>query len=262
MAKVLVTGAAGVLGRQLVVKLHAAGYATRGTSRRGRPADIPDGVEWVQADLAQGQGLAAALDGVHVIIHAASSPFRGTQQVDVEGTERLLSSAKQTGVGHAIYISIVGIEQVPYAYYQCKVLAENVVMAGGIPWTILRATQFHDLLDLFLRTFMKLPLAVVPLDFQFQLVDSGEVAGALCDCVAAGPRGRVPDMGGPKVQKSGELLRAWLAVRRMRRLVLPLPTFGKAASAFKHGYNTCPDHCQGKITWEEWLRIKYGGGKV
>src|SRR5262249_1966772 len=159
-----------------------------------------------------------------------------------------------------IYISIVGIERVPFAYYQYKVLAEKVVTAGGIPWTILRATQFHDLLDLFLQAFTKLPLAVVPLDFQFQPVDSGEVAGALCDYVAAGPRGRVPDMGGPQVQTSGELLRAWLAARGMRRLVLQLPMFGKTASGFKHGYNTCPEHRQGKITWEEWLRYKYGEG--
>jgi uncharacterized protein YbjT (DUF2867 family) len=208
-----------------------------------------------------GRGLEEALAGVDVIVHAASSGLRRSQQVDVDGTGRLMELAYTRGVLHVVYISIVGIERIPMTYYKHKLAAEARVMNGGVAWTILRATQFHDLLDLFIRGFTLLPVAFAPTDWKYQLVDSGEVADALCRCVVAGPQGRVPDMGGPQVQTVGELMRAWLAVRHMRRLVIPVPLPGKIAHGFRHGYNTCPENRQGRITWAEWLRCKYGEGR-
>jgi len=118
-------------------------------SRRDAPAGIT--VEWARASLETGEGLDTAVAGTEVIIHAASSSTRRAQQVDVVGTERLLAAAHRAGVGHFIYISIVGIEQVPFPYYRYKLAAEKLVEAGGVPWSILRTTQFHNLLDLLLH---------------------------------------------------------------------------------------------------------------
>jgi uncharacterized protein YbjT (DUF2867 family) len=253
MTRVLVTGGAGVLGRHVMDRLNQAGYATRGMSRRERPAGLPVSVEWVPADLETGAGLEQALAGVDAIVHAASSAMSHTQQVDVEGTRRLAALAKAAGVGHLVYISIVGIERIPLGYYRAKVAGEAAVIDGGVPWTILRATQFHDLLDRFMRTYTRYPITPAPLDYKYQPVDAGEVADALVACVAAGPCGRAPDMGGPQVLTISQMLRPWLRARHLRRLVIPLPLPGALSHAFRNGYNTCPDHRQGRITWEEWL---------
>ncbi|MGH2593675.1 MAG: SDR family oxidoreductase [Anaerolineae bacterium] len=260
MTRILVTGGTGVLGRQLVTKLDQAGYTVRVMSRRSQPATRRPGVEWAQADLATGQGLVEAVSGVSVILHAATSPSERTRQIDVDGTRRLLEQARSAGASHFIYVSIVGIERIPHPYYQHKAAVEALVEGAGLPWSILRATQFHDLIDGFLQPVMRFPLMFGPTDFQFQPVDAGEVAEAVCRCAAAGPSGRLTDMGGPEVLRGGEMARAWLKARGMRRPIIHLPLPGKIAHGFRNGYNTCPQHRQGRVTWEEWLQKKYGVG--
>ena len=155
MTRVLVTGGAGGFGRALVPRLIGRGYTVRIMSRRAAPAG--SAAEWAQADLESGVGLAAALAGVDVVVHAASSPAMHTHQVDVEGTRRLLRAAQAAGVAHLAYISIVGIDNSPFAYYRHKLAAEALVVESPLPW-ILRATQFHTLIDTFLRGFDRLPL--------------------------------------------------------------------------------------------------------
>lgn len=259
MTRVLITGGTGVLGRQLKERLSARGYGVRMMSRKPRPATWAEDMEWAQADLETGAGLETALAGTPMVVHCASSPLRRAQEVDVEGTRRLLNVARAAGVQHLVYISIVGIDRIPtYPYYRIKLEAERVIERAGLPYTILRATQFHDLLDAVLQPVQRWPFAVLPKDLQFQLVDSGEVAEALAECVAAGPVGRAPDMGGPQVLVSKDIIAAWLAARGLRRPVIHLPLPGKAAAGFRQGLNTCPQNRQGKVTWAEWLAHKYG----
>jgi uncharacterized protein YbjT (DUF2867 family) len=257
MTRILVTGGSGVLGRQVVTRLKGAGYTTRIVSRRRQPVNLTAGVEWAQVDVAAGIGLAEAVAGMDVIIHAATSPFRRARQVEVDGTRRVLEEARRANVSHLIYVSIAGIERVPFPYYKHKLTAEAVVANGAVPWTILRATQFHNLLDRFFQPIARLPFALLPTDFQFQPVDSGEVADRLCEVVAAGPSGRAPDFGGPEVQRVAEQVQTWLRARGLRRPVIHLPLPGKTADAFRRGYVTNPDHRQGKITWSEWVQRQY-----
>ncbi len=258
MPTVLVTGGTGALGSELVPRFLAAGYRVRIMSRRPRPADTDPATEWAQADLATGEGLADSLASVDAVVHAASSPFRHTQAIDVEGTRRLLESAQAAGVSHLLYVSIVGIDRIPLPYYRAKLAAEALVDAGSVPWSILRATQFHTLIDRFLRSLVRLPVALLPLDFRFQPVDPGDVAGRIVQALAPAPSGRLPDLGGPEVLTFGEMARAWLRARQRRALLLPLPLPGRVASAFRRGYNTAPDHAEGRITWAEWLEGRYG----
>ena len=119
MTKVLVTGGAGMLGREVVKQLTATGSRARIMSRKRRPPDVLSATEWVQADLETGQGVADAVSEIDVVVHAASSPFRHTRQIDVDGTRFLLEQARAAGVAHVIYISIVGIDRIPYDYYRC-----------------------------------------------------------------------------------------------------------------------------------------------
>lgn len=261
MQRVLITGGTGVLGRELVRRLVARGYTVRVSSRRP-PAEAQPASEWAQADLETGAGLAEAVAGVQVILHCASSPFRRTRQVDVEGTQRLVQAARAAGVQHFVYISIVGVNRIPFAYYQHKLAAERIVESAGAPFTILRATQFHTLLDGWLTAANRLPLLFLPTDLRFQLVDAGEVADRLCEMVAAGPVGRAPDMGGPEILTLGEIARAWLEARGLRKPVISVPPLGGFAAALRGGLNTCPENRQGRITWAAWLEQTYGRREV
>ncbi len=154
------------------------GHDVRAMSRNAAAA-IPEGAELAVADLCNGDGIDAAVHGMDTIVHCASSPFRKTVQIDVEGTVMLLERLeREPGADkHFFYISIVGVDCIPLGYYKAKYAAEKVIGNAEVPWTILRATQFHELLDLFLTGLSKLPVVPAPRGFKYQLVDAGEVAG-------------------------------------------------------------------------------------
>lgn len=253
--RVLITGGSGVLGRQLTPRLQQAGYTVRILSRRPAPAPTP---EWAQAEIETGTGLPEALTGVDTIIHAASSPFKNAWQVDVEGTGRLLEAAKAAGIPHFLYISIVGIERIPFSYYQAKLAAEKLIQSANIPYSILRTTQFHNLLDQVLERLARYPL-VLPLvaDMRFQPIDEGEVANLMVKMVANGPAGRVPDAGGPEIKTAKEFAQAWLAARSLKKRILHLPIPGKVIAAYRQGYNCAPDRKVGRITWDNYLHRHY-----
>ncbi len=259
MIRILITGGNGQLGRSLVAVLAPrAGYVVRVMSRRARPDSISADIEWAQADLETGNGVQQAVADVRTIVHAATNPLHNTWQTDVDGTRRLLEEARAAGVSHVVYVSIVGIDRISgYPYYAAKLAAEQLVTEGGIPWSILRATQFHYLLDLGLRWLSRSPIVPLPTDFPFQPIAQEEVAQALAQNVAAGPSGRLPDMGGPQVLTVKELAQTWLWVRGMRRLVLPVHVPGAAAAGFRRGEHTCPQNRQGRVTWREWVERTY-----
>jgi uncharacterized protein YbjT (DUF2867 family) len=260
--KTLITGGSGSLGRQVFPHLLKAGNIVRISSRSKRKANLPAEIEWAQASLQTGEGLTEAVRGVHTIIHAASDPLH-TKKVDVEGTRKLLEQAKTAGVSHFIYISIVGIEHFPgYYYYGAKLAAEQSIERSGIPYTILRASQFHELLDeRFTPPLFKLPfVAFVPTDFKFQLVDSGEVATRMAELLITGPGGHAPDMGGPSILTWGEIARTWALAHGIHKRIVHLPIPGATARAFREGKNTTPN-TSGKINWEQYLSQKYGKGK-
>ena len=258
MERILVTGGSGVLGRAVVTRLLEKGYTVRVMSRRARPAQAAPGVEWVVGDLEDAPSLAPAVAGVATIVHAASRPLWNTRQADVDGTRALLTEARAAGVGHLVYISIVGIDRVPgYSYYDLKRKAEGIITAGGVPWSILRATQFFPFLARLLRAFAWGPVAFLPTDFQLQPIAVDEVADRLVAAVAAGPGGRLPDLGGPEALTVGTLTRAWLAARQRRALIIPLRWPGRAAAAVRAGALLTPDHADGTRTWAAWLRETY-----
>jgi uncharacterized protein YbjT (DUF2867 family) len=261
MARVVVTGGTGALGTHLVPRLVKAGHQVRVLSRRARgQAADPVDVEWVEGDLATGRGLGAAVVGADVVVHAASAGRRPRQirAVDVEGTRRLADSARIAGVPHLLYVSIVGVDRHPLPYYKVKHQAEAIVSASGVPSTIFRATQFHELIDLFVRIGSRLGPTLLPRGFVFQPVDEADVADRLVDLVAGEPLGRAPDFGGPQVRGIDDLARAWRRAwgRTDRVLTVPLP--GRIARAFREGVHTCPDHAGGTVTWEQWLATHAG----
>src|ERR1700739_870467 len=139
---VLVTGATGTLGHHVVPEATAAGDSLGALSRHERIGYT--GVHWCQGDLSAGTGLDAALDGVDVVVHCAT---QSTGSKDVTATENLIEAAGRAGVEHLVYISIVGIDRIPLPYYKAKLRAEEALSASSLGHTVLRATQFHELIE-------------------------------------------------------------------------------------------------------------------
>jgi uncharacterized protein YbjT (DUF2867 family) len=251
----LVTGGTGTLGRLLVPRLRDAGCDVRVLSRRNR--DPEDGVEFVTGDLATGEGIRAAVEGADVIVHCA-----GSAKGDEEKARQLVDAASKTGVRHLVFISVVGADRIPvvsrvdramFGYFASKLAAKRVVAGSGLPWTTLRATQFHDLLLTTARQMSKLPLIPVPAGFRFQPIDADEVAARLAELALGTPAGLVPDIAGPRVYEMRELLRTYLRACGKHRLLVPLRLPGQAARAYRAGANLAPERAVGRRTWEEFL---------
>ena|SRR2546425_2901034 len=257
MATVLITGGTGDLGSKLVERFVAGGNTVRVLSRRARPAEAA--TEWAQGDMETGEGLGKAVMGADLVMHAATGG--GTRaKADVPGTRNLLAACKEAGTPHFFYISIVGIEKIPLGYYKAKLECERLIEESGVPWSNLRATQFHTLIDGFLRMFSRVPFVLlVPKSFKFQPIETGEVADRMVSDAAKGPIGRLPDIGGPEILTFGEMAKAWQQAHGQRRPIVNAPLLGAVVRGFKAGYNCAPEHAEGKVTWGEWLRARYGG---
>ena len=143
MGNILVTGGTGMLGRRLVPRMLERGHSVRVLSRHG--GHVPDGAESFLGDVQDPARVREAVQGIDTVIHAASSPRRKARQVEVSGTRNVVDAVGPTGA-HLIYVSIVGVDRHRLPYYKAKRAAEEVVASSSVPWTIQRATQFHDLL--------------------------------------------------------------------------------------------------------------------
>ncbi|WP_031174447.1 SDR family oxidoreductase [Streptomyces durhamensis] len=247
MTTILVTGGTGTLGRCVTARLRADGHEVRVLSRHARPYAV---------DLRLGgSGLDAALAGVETVVHCASSPRGG----DEEAAEQLIAAARRAGVGHLVYISIVGVDRVPLGYYKSKLAVERQIETSGLGWTVLRATQFHDLLVSVLGGLAKAPVLLVPAGVQDQPVEVEEVADRLAGLALAPPAGRVADMGGPEVRTLESLARSYLRATGRRRAVGRVPLFGGTYRAARAGGLLAPEQAVGKTTFEEYLGRRFGG---
>ena len=151
-------------------------------------------------------------------------------------------------------LSIVGAEKAAAGYYAGKLAQEQLVGNGGVPWTILRATQFHEFAEQVLARSSVGPLALVP-RMSTQPVAAREVAEALVDAAEAGPKGRIADLGGPHVEQLVDMVRAYARKSGQRKLVLGFTAPGKLWHAMRSGA-LLPEarSAVGRQTFEEWLQ--------
>lgn len=236
MEPILVTGGTGTLGRAVVTSLRAAGVPVRVLSRRPGP-------DHVVADLLAGP---PRLSDVDTVIHLATT-LRGGR--DVIATRNLVTAASH--VRHLVFVSIVGIDRIPIGYYKGKLEAERLV--SRVPHTILRATQFHDLIRRVLSGAARLPLMPVPV-MRAQPVDVRDVAAVLADLAQSEPSGRAPDFGGPLVQTVASLATEYLKATDRHRKQLPLRFPGRAFRAVRDGALLVPPGSPtGTITFADFL---------
>ena len=244
--RVAVVGATGTAGTPIAAELERLGHDVRRLSR---------GSEAHPVDLLTGSGLDAALDGCETVVDASNvvGSARKSRALLVGGGGRLLEAEQRAGVGHHVCLSIIGIDRVPIAYYGAKQEQEELVRGGGVPWTILRATQFHQLLDMTFSSIARagfLPRIGAPL----QPIDPVEVATLAAEVAVGGPMRSTTTIAGPQLAPITDLARAWRAARARRALLIPLPLPGKAGMGLRAGGLTDPgaDH-RGTTTFEGWL---------
>ncbi|MFF9627220.1 SDR family oxidoreductase [Streptomyces griseosporeus] len=250
MTTILVTGGTGTLGRLVTERLRADGHEVRVLSRHTQPYAV---------DLRKGgPALDTAVAGVDTVVHCASTQTGG----DEKAAEHLIAAARRAGVGHLVYISIVGVDRVPFRYYKAKLAVERQIERSGLGWTVLRATQFHDLLVRVFQGLAKPPVMLLPAGASDQPVEVAEVAGRLAELALGAPAGRVADMGGPEVRTLDSLARSWLAATGRRRRVAHVPLFGRAYRAFREGGHLAPERAVGRGTFEEYLAARFGGREV
>lgn len=210
-------------------------------------------------DLVAGTGVAEALGGVDVVIDVASvTTLDADESVAFFSavTRTLLDAETAAGVRHHLALSIVGVDRAPWGYYAGKVAQERLVESGEVPWTILRATQFHEFAEQIYERATIGPLHVAP-TMRTQPIAAREVAEHLVALAEAGPAGRTPDLGGPREERLVDMVRA-LARRRGSRAWIPaIPLPGASGRAQRDGsLLPKPDAVLGTQTFAEWLAAR------
>ncbi|WP_169581927.1 MULTISPECIES: NAD(P)H-binding protein [Microbacterium] len=242
--KIAVAGGTGTVGRPTVEAVRAAGHEAVVLSRA-------EGV-----DLVAGSGIDAALAGVDAVIDTANVSTLSAADATAfftTATGNLISAAHRAGVGHVVLLSIVGIDRIPYDYYAGKVAQERVVEASAVPWTIVRATQFHEFAAQLYQRAKVGPLHIAP-RARVQPIAAAEVGAHLAG-VAAGPaQGRARDIGGPREERLDEMVRAYARHQGRRGWIPSVSLPGAQMKGMRAGDALPgPDAVLGTETFAEWL---------
>jgi uncharacterized protein YbjT (DUF2867 family) len=245
--RVAVAGGTGVAGHATVVALRGLGHDCVVLARS------------TGVDLVTGAGLPAALDGVEAVVdttNIATGRTEAAREFFRTTTHNLAAAARDARVAHVVALSIVGIDRTPLGYYQGKLAQEQVLTSSHDGVTILRATQFHEFVEQFLRR-IRGPVAVVP-RWRTQPVAVAEVGARLAELATGQPVG-LTELAGPREEIMADLVRRFLRQRGSRRPVLGPRLPGAVGTALATG-GTLPDHPgpRGTLTFQDWLRHRDG----
>ncbi|MGF6177772.1 SDR family oxidoreductase [Ensifer sp. 4252] len=243
--KIVVIGGTGLIGSKLVKNLRERGHDVL-------PASPNTGVNTITRE-----GLAAAMDGAEIVVDVANAPVWEDKAVleffETSG-RNLLAAEAAAGVRHHIALSIVGSERLPdNGYFRAKIAQENLIKASGIPYTILRATQFFEFVDGIAQSAtvdgeIRLSPAL------FQPIASDDVAAALTDVALAPPVNGTVEVAGPEAVPLDELVRRFLRAKRDTRKVVP-DVHARYFGAVLNDQSLTPGEKPrlGRIHFEDWL---------
>lgn len=265
MNKVLVIGGSGVLGSAVVHTLQKEQIdfisGSRNQLKKGSYSAVNQSIDipWTRLDLTIGDGLPEALAGVDTVLHLASAPGKiGREFFETVITLNLLKAIRQSDVKHLIYSSIVGVDKIQYSYYRAKRDAEVLIQESKVPYTILRATQFHDLVDFAISKLLSLPVGFVPKKLLDQPIHVDTVSQELYRLAQAGPQQTILNMGGPQVLDAGTMTQRWMKHRNVAKPIIPIPIIGELMKQFATGDHTCAEKAVGSKTWDDYLAERYG----
>lgn len=256
MISLLLTGGTGQLGKMLLNELSLQHFAID-VLTRGKEFASNSAIKPVNADLTDYTSLADALaHDYDVVVHCASNP-RESDMVDVEGTQNLLRAIGNRNVKNFIYISIVGVDKTPYRYYQHKLRAEESIINSGIPYTILRITQFHDfVLNRILDVRDENDVILVPGGLKFQSIDLADVCKRIDQLIQIGAGDSIQQIGGPEILKIEDIVQDYQKIFTSTKSIRSTSTLNDFQKLFTTGINLCPDHKWGTTTWRDYLSLK------
>jgi len=206
--KIVVIGGSGLIGGKLVERLRQHGDEAIAAS----PAS---GVDTIT-----GQGLAEALAGAQVVVDVANSPsFEDQAVLDFFETSgrNLLAAERAAGVGHHIALSVVGTDRLlESGYFRGKMAQERLIEDAGIPYTIVRSTQFFEFLGGLAKSAANGSTVRVSRAY-FQPIAADDVAGALADISAGEPANGTVELAGPERMRLSALVREFLKEKHDER---------------------------------------------
>ena len=242
---IAIVGGTGTLGRRVAAELGGRGHTVRPLSRHA-----PE----YRVDLATGDGLGPALAGCDVVVNASNSASRKPAGILVDGSRRLLEAEAAAGVTHHVCVSIVGCDQVPMSYFRAKADQERVVGQGTLPWSIVRSTQFHELVGTVLAAAGRWWVLPMPPGV-LQPVACADAARAIADVAEGAPLNRCLTVAGPEVREVRDLARTWREVTGHRAALVPMPVPGTVGRALRSGALTAPrPDVRGATGFADWLR--------
>jgi uncharacterized protein YbjT (DUF2867 family) len=241
--KIAVIGGTGLIGSQVVKILNASGH-------EAVPHSLVSGL-----DLLSGRGLHEALKDADIVVNLTNSPtFDDSSLVFFQTTmDNLVAAASTVGVGHAVILSIVGAEKVPgLVYYRAKVLQEDILKAGPVPYSIVRATQFFEFMDRTVAETANEDSVCLPATL-IQPMASADVAQAVADVSVDPPLRGTRNIAGPDIFALDELGRMALAARGDHRDVITDDSAGTFAAASGDALIAADDAVIAKTSYREWL---------
>jgi uncharacterized protein YbjT (DUF2867 family) len=243
--RIAIAGGTGLVGTMAVEMAEAAGHRVTVLARaRG-------------TDLVAGHGLEKALDGIEAVVDVTNvttlSAKRSTRFFSAV-TTNLLAAGHAAGVRHHVVLSIVGVDRAPYGYYAGKRAQERLVEVAPVPWTILRATQFHEMAEIAYESAGLGPVHLAP-RMRTRPVAAREVAQHLVDLVAGAPAGRVVEVAGPQEESLVEMIRAYALATGSRSWIPAVSLPGAFGRAQRDG-TLLPgtDAVVGSQTFDDWIR--------
>ncbi len=244
--RIAIAGGTGTLGSLVAAELARRGHEARVLSR-----SAPE----YRVDLATGSGLERALAGCDVVVDASNSA-RHAADVLVAGTRRLLAAEQAAGVRHHVCVSIVGCEKAPMGYYRVKAEQERVAAQGPVLCSLVRATQFHELVLAALTTGRRWGVLPVP-RARLQPIACAEVASVVAGVAEGAPRpGRI-QVAGPEVADARDLVRTWRSVTGRRTVLVPVALPGRLGRALRTGALTDErPEVRGSVTFAAWLAAR------
>jgi uncharacterized protein YbjT (DUF2867 family) len=243
--KIVVIGGTGLIGSKLVVKLNDAGH-------EALPASPDTGVNTIT-----GEGLAEVLEGAHVVVDVSNAPAWddvAVMEFFQTSTRNMLAAEAVAGVRHHVALSVVGIDRLPDSgYFRAKVAQEELVKAGAVPYSILRATQFFEFIGRIADSSSDGEVInLAPVFVQPESAD--DVAATLADLAVREPLNGVVELGGPEQFRLDELARRVLLASNDERLVRTdahAPYFGAELAA--HSLTPGPNARIAPTRFEDWL---------
>ena len=251
--RIAIAGGTGTLGSHVAAELRSRGHEVRVLSRSAPNYPV---------DLITGAGLGPALEGCDAVVDASNNAGRQAAAVLVGGTRRLLDGEQAAGVRHHVCVSIVGCDQLPVGYYAVKTDQEHLVEQGPVPWTIVRATQFHEYISNIFGAAARWRALPAPRAL-LQPVACAEVARHVADVAEQPARRAGTSIAGPEVTELRTLARTWRSVTGRRLALIPVRVPGRVGRALRSGtLTTGQAEVTGHVPFAAWMEAEAGEAAV